>query len=253
MTSVLEGQILGVFLLFCRIGGCLLVAPGLASQRIPVQVRLFAALAVTAAAGSLALPEILQKIDQLPPDRQMLLIPKETLIGVLLGLMARCFILALQFATNAMSNFIGLSGIPGIPLEEPDTGSPLTTLVSAATVTLIFGAGLHMELIRAVFDSYVVIPAGSTLTAQTVLTNLLRSLNETWLLALRLAGPFLAYGVIVNAALGMGNRFAQQISLYHATTGVVMLGGLLLLYLVWFDWVTVFLDAYRSWLAEGGF
>jgi flagellar biosynthetic protein FliR len=72
------------------------------------------------------------------------------------------------------------------------------------------------------------------------------------MLALRLAAPFLVYGVIVNFALGMGNRFAQQLSVYHATTGVVILGGFLLLYAIWVDWILVFTSSYQSWLLRGG-
>ena len=38
---------LGAFVLFCRIGGCLMLAPGFSNTQIPTQVRLFVALAVT--------------------------------------------------------------------------------------------------------------------------------------------------------------------------------------------------------------
>ena len=38
---------LAVFVLFCRIGGCLMLMPGWASAQIPVQVRLFVAVATT--------------------------------------------------------------------------------------------------------------------------------------------------------------------------------------------------------------
>jgi flagellar biosynthetic protein FliR len=218
-----------------------------------MQVRLFAALGITAAVFPVLSADLLKSASTMPPDRLVWLIPREATIGVLIGLLARCFFLALQFAATAMSNFIGLSGIPGIPLEEADTGSPLATIVSTAAVTMIFTLGLHIELLKAVIDSYGVMPLGTPLTADVLLTNLLRSLAETWYLALRLSAPFLLYGVIVNFALGAGNRFAQQISMYHATTGVVMLGGFLLFYLVWIDWAMVFADAYRSWLVDGGF
>jgi len=253
MTDQLQSQIIVLWLLFCRIGGCLLFAPGLSSPRVPLQVRLFAALGITTAVFPVLSAGLFEGLSATPPDRLVWLIPSETTIGVLIGLLARCFFLALQFAITAMSNFIGLSGIPGIPLEEADTGSPLGTLVSTAAVALIFTLGLHIELLKAVVDSYGVMPLGTPLAASVPLSNLLRSLSETWYLALRLSAPFLLYGIIVNFALGMGNRFAQQISAYHATTGVVMLGGFLLLYLVWMDWAMVFADAYRSWLLEGGF
>lgn len=244
---------LGFFLLFCRIGGCLLVAPGLSSPRVPVHVRLFVALGVTLGMSPLVVPELLPKLNAMAADRKVYLIIWETMIGAVIGIMARCFLLALQFSATAISNFIGLSGIPGIPLEEVDTGSPLSTLVSTAAATMIFVLGLHMELPSAVLDSYNVLPLGSSFPVSAALSSFLVTLNETWLLALRLCGPFLLYGVIVNAALGIGNRFAQQISIYHASTGIVMLGGFLLFYILWNDWALLFVDAYRSWLLRGGF
>jgi flagellar biosynthetic protein FliR len=253
MSSVPETIIFGLALMFCRIGGCMMIAPGFSSPRVPVQVRLFTALAVTAALSPLILPEILHDLEAIPGERHALLLLRELASGVLIGLLARCFFLALQFSATAISNFIGLTGIPGIPLEEVDTGSPLSTLVSSAAVTFVFAAGLHIELLKAVIDSYSVMPLDDTLDSEAFLANLVFTLSETWLLALRLAAPFLLYGVIVNFALGMGNRFAPQVSMYHSTTGIVMLGGFLLFYLIWMDWGLLFLDAYRSWLVEGGF
>lgn len=252
-AAAVEIQVLALFLAFCRIGGALLVAPGLSSPRVPVHVRLFLALAVTGVLSPLLIADLTAGLWLVPGERRIMLIPGEVLVGTLIGLMARCFFLALQFAATAISNFIGLSGIPGVPLEEADTGSPLATLVSSAAVTIIFAYGLHVEFLQAVLDSYRVLPLGTSVTAQTLVSSLVRSLSETWLLALRLCGPFLLYGVIVNVALGVGNRFAQQISVYHATTGAVMLGGFLLFSLLWIDWSMVFVDAYRSWLLEGGF
>lgn len=253
MTSLLEAQILGFVILFCRLGGCIMVAPGFSSPRIPVQVRLFIAIGITLALSPILSQEITVALSAVPTHQQPLLIVQETALGVLIGFMARCFFLALQFASTAISNFIGLAGIPGIPLEEGDTGSPLATLTSTAAVLVVFTLGLHVELLSALIDSYTVVPVARALGAELALANALAVISETWLLALRLSGPFLLYGVIVNFALALGNRFAQQISVYHATTGAVMLGGFLIFYLIWMDWIMVFADAYRSWLVEGGF
>ncbi len=253
MSSELEAQIIALCLLFCRIGGCMMLAPGISSQRVPINIRLFIALAITAALSPLLLDVLLEGLGKIPQHAWIGLIFHESVVGILIGLMARCFFLALQFSATAISNFIGLSGIPGIPLEEADTGSPVATLVSSASIAIIFAMGLHVELLKALADSYIVLPLAGVLTAQMLVTNFLRTLGETWVLALRLSAPFLLYGVIVNVALGMGNRFAQQISMYYATTGAVMLGGFLLLYLIWVDWMAMFTDSYRSWLLQGGF
>jgi flagellar biosynthetic protein FliR len=249
----MESQLLVVFVLFCRIGGCLLLAPGFSSPRVPVHIRLFGALALTAAVSPVMASEMKEVIQAMASETQALLIVQETGIGASIGLMARVFILSIQFSATAISNFIGLSGIPGIPLEEGDTGSPLATLVSSAAIMLFFTLGLHVELIKAVIDSYQVLKPDEGLPIGALTQNFLNVVSEAWLLALRLAAPFLLYGVTVNFALGLGNRFAQQLSIYHATTGVVILGGFLLFYTMWMDWILAFTSAYQSWLVEGGF
>jgi flagellar biosynthetic protein FliR len=250
--EVTESQILAVFLLFCRIGGCMLFAPGFSSPRVPVHIRLFAAMALSTAVAPLLLGEMTAVINKSTKDQLAYMIITEILTGAAIGLMARFFFLALQFAATAISNFIGLAGIPGIPLEEGDTGSPLATLVSSAAVMLIFTMGLHVELLKAIVDSYQIFEPGAPLPIKALTVNMVDVLTETSVLALRLSAPFLVYGVTVNLALGMGNRFAQQLSVYHATTGVVILGGFLLLYAMWIDWIVVFTSTYESWLLRGG-
>jgi flagellar biosynthetic protein FliR len=249
----LEQQIFALFLLFCRIGGCFLFAPGLSSPRVAVHIRLFAAMGLTAALAPLILSELAAVVARTPKNQQVYMIVTETVIGSAIGLMARFFFLALQFAATAISNFIGLAGIPGVPLEEGDTGSPLATLVSSAAVMLVFTMGLHIELFGAIMDSFRVLEPGAPLPIRVLTTSMVDVVSETSMLALRLAAPFLFYGVIVNFALGMGNRFALHLSVYHSTTGVVILGGFLLLYAMWIDWILIFTSSYESWLLRGGF
>jgi flagellar biosynthesis protein FliR len=196
--SDLEDQIFALFLQFCRIGGCFLFAPGFSSPRVPVHVRLFAAMGLTAALAPMLQQELMTVLSETSSEQQVYMIIKETLVGAAIGLMARFFFLALQFAATAISNFIGLAGIPGVPLEEGDTGSPLATLVSSAAVMIVFAMGLHIELLTAIMDSYQVIEPGAPLALEPLLVNMVGVVSETSMLALRLAAPFLIYGVIVN-------------------------------------------------------
>lgn len=253
MTPALETPVFVVFLIFCRIGGCVLFAPGLSSTRIPVQIRVLVALAITLAISPLLFTAIAEAVAAAGPASQPVLIIEEIVVGSIIGLMGRFYLLALQFAATAVSSMIGLAGIPGIPMEEFDAGSPLATLASTAAVMLILILNLHLEMLRAILDSYEVIAVNAFPQPAAVLGNVMDVVAETSVLALRLAAPFIAYGVVVNIALGMANRFTPHISIYHATTGAVMLGGFLLLYLLWEDWLTLFLESYRSWLLKGGF
>ena len=44
MTDLSPDNVLAVFLIFCRIGACLLIIPGFSSNHVPVKVRLFIAI-----------------------------------------------------------------------------------------------------------------------------------------------------------------------------------------------------------------
>ena len=47
--------ILATFVLFCRIGACLMLAPGVSNAQIPMQIRLFVAVAITLSLAPLLL------------------------------------------------------------------------------------------------------------------------------------------------------------------------------------------------------
>jgi flagellar biosynthesis protein FliR len=253
VTPQLEMWGFGVFLLFCRVGGCIMLAPGFSSMRIPMQIRLLVTIGLILAISPMAAPPIVEQAGRLTDVARELLIGGEALAGIMIGAMARLFFLALQAAANVISSVIGLAGVPGIPIDETEAGSTLAVLASSAATVVVLALGLHVELIRAILDSYRVVAVGSVIEPSALLNNFVQVLAETSLLTLRLASPFIAYGVVVNVTLGLANRFAQQVSIYHATTGAVMLGGFLLLYLVFEDWMTLFVGSFRSWLEHGGF
>ena len=228
-------------------------APGLSSARIPIYFRVLITLGTVMALSPMISGSVLGAIADMPEDRRVLLIFQEIVKGSLIGLMGRFFLLGLQFAANTIWSTIGLAGIPGIPMDELEAGSPLATLASTAAVVVILSLGLHIEMLRAIADSYEVLSLDAPLAPAAMLNNLVMVLSESSLLALRLAAPFIVYGIVVNLALGLANRFAPQVSVYHATTGAVMLGGFFLLYLIWSEWLMLFVSSYSAWLFRGGF
>ncbi len=242
-----------MFLIFCRIGGCVLLAPGLSSARIPMQIRLFVAMALSLALAPLLFDTVQNGAAAIAMAQRPLLIGRELFIGLFIGLIGRFFLLSLQFAATLISNLIGLAGIPGIPMEEAESGSALATFASTAAVMVMLNLGLHIEMIGAIVDSYAAMPLELGLQPDWFLHNTADALSETSYLALRLSAPFVAYGIVVNVAIGLANRFAPHISIYHAAAGAVMLGGFMLLYLLAGDWLAAFLNAYQAWLLRGGF
>jgi hypothetical protein len=58
--------VIAAFLAFCRVGGCFMLMPGLSSVRVPMQVRLFVAVAVTLRLLATVWDSILPFVDREP-------------------------------------------------------------------------------------------------------------------------------------------------------------------------------------------
>ena len=112
MIPITAGMVLLTFLVFCRVGGCLMMMPGFGSSRVPMQVRLFLAVSITLVLAPLLLPVVEGDLAKATPPTMAQLIASETLIGLMIGVMARIFFLALQFMGTAASMLMGFSGSP---------------------------------------------------------------------------------------------------------------------------------------------
>ena len=117
MNATVPELVMAAFIAFCRVGGCFMLMPGLASVRVPVQIRLFVAVAATFALLIHMWDAILPFVRQ-RPDALFLMIVSETLIGALIGLMARIYMLALQFMGSAIAMSIGYVGQMGPGIED---------------------------------------------------------------------------------------------------------------------------------------
>lgn len=226
----LETAVLAAFLAFCRVGGCFLVMPGLSSIRVPLQVRLFIAVGVSFALLA-HLWEDIAPFAASQADRLVLLIVSETLIGALIGLMARFYILALQFAASAVAMSIGFNGMAGTAIEEAEPQAALTAIITFSALLLLFVLNFHHEIVRALVLSYRMAPIDTPFDPRGALTDLADTLSEAFAIMIRLGSPFIAYAILVNLTIGFLNKLTPQIPVYFIALPFIIAGGLILVYL----------------------
>jgi len=250
VSGIAADTVLAVFAIFCRIGACLMLMPGTSSPALPAQVRLFTGIALTFGLSPLLLPVVRGAVGDGQPFSVLSLLGSELIIGALIGLAARIYFLALQTLGVAMANAIGITAIPGMSLEDGDTMPALASLISLAAVTLVFASGQHWELLGGLVRSYGVWPPGEGVAAAIQLTTLVDRLSASFMLALRVASPFLIYAVIVNLAVGLANRLTPTIPVYFISLPFVIGGGLILLHQIGPELLTQFMAAFVSWLGS---
>lgn len=240
-----EGTVLALFAAFCRIGGCFMALPGFSSARIPMQIRLFISIAISLAILPL-MWDVLYTQTQVDTSTYLVLIAGELFIGVTLGLIARYITLGLQFAGAAMSAAIGFNGQPSAGIIESDPQSDITTIIAFTAILLLFLGDFHHLVIATLVNSYEFMPMGRGFEVQMALVSITDTLSETFMLILRLASPFIIYGLVFNLAIGMVNKLAPQIPIYFISIPFIVTGGLILLYLGISDFLVLFLDGFMQ-------
>jgi flagellar biosynthetic protein FliR len=243
--------LLHTFIIFCRIGGCLMLMPGFSSPRVPARFRLFIAMGVTLALTPAVLPSVAAAVPEPHPAILLRVIVSETLIGTLIGLMARFFYLALQTIATAMATAAGLGQLPGLPIDEAEASAPFVTLITITATTLMFVTNQHAEVIRALAASYSRIVPAAEFSAQASLIQLADRIADTFFLALRIGSPFMIYAVVVNLAIGLMNKLTPSIPVYFISLPFVITGGLFILYFSGPESLRLFSLAFSSWLARG--
>ncbi len=251
MTGITSETVILYFLVLCRIGGCLMFMPGFSSPRIPPQIRILVAIAVTLALAPILIPVVKAAVDKMGDATPMRLMMTEITIGALIGLMGRCFYIALEFMGTAIASSIGFGNLPGTPIEHTDPIPPLSSVLTLTATVLFFITDQHWEVLRGLVTSYRTIPISQAFSANISLIQFTDALTDAFNLALQISSPFIVYAIAINFLFGIVNKLTPQIAVYFISVPFVLVGGLLLLYLTIADFMRLFLAGFTNWLANG--
>ena len=220
----------GAALVASRVGGALMLLPGLGEPEIPATVKLCLLLALVA----LLLPPLSPTLPPVPPEVPELarLVAAESLVGVFLGFLARVSVLAMAQAGQVVALMVGLSS----PLQTDAVfGCQATAtgrLFGLLAAVLVFNTGLYALPLGALAESYAVLPPGGGLPLGEGAEAVAGAVAESFGLALRLAAPLVLGALAGQMALGLVARLAPNLQLYAVAGAGQILAGLLLLALV---------------------
>jgi flagellar biosynthetic protein FliR len=248
VTGALIDFALLAFMVFCRIGTAIMLLPGFSSPRIPVPVRLFLALVL-----SLAVAPLVSMLDPVLPDMNRpdvfaAAIGREFVLGLAIGATGSLLIHAARFAGDVISSSIGLGGIPGQPVDSQDPLGQIATLLAMSMTLFIFASGLHLAAVQALIRSYSTLPMGNLPDPSVLVQSYVSFARDSFLLALQVASPFIAFSLLSNFVVGLIGRLTPKISLYFSAVGVIAVVGLALFAISVNYSLTLFADKYGSWL-----
>ncbi|WP_281824926.1 flagellar biosynthetic protein FliR [Jannaschia rubra] len=187
-----------LFAVFLRVGGMMLLLPGLGDRLIPMRVRLMAAFALSApVAPSVPLPEA----------TGIGLIAVEVTVGLAFGAVLRFTAGALSMAGMMAAQLTSLSQLFG----GVEPSSAMGNLLNLAGLALLMASGLPLMVVDLLIRSYDVLPQGMALPAGDLAAWGVGRMAHAFALAFALAAPFALAALVYNAAMGVINRAMPQL------------------------------------------
>lgn len=249
MTPAALNYFIGYFLVVCRIGLAFASMPAVSGPRYPMVVRMLLALAV-----SFAIAPFVVKPSEIPAPESTDMIWRvisEVCIGFVLGFWGYLYVHAARFAGTFIVTAIGLSGVPGTPVDDPESQGQITSLISLGFTALVFATDLHFVTIQALIGSYQTVPMGQFFDMQWAMPHMLEFLSRSSVVALQMASPFVVLTIVVNLGLGIANKMTPQLSVYFAFTGLLTFVSLVVLAIASPTILLLAVDAYRDFITNG--
>lgn len=248
LEQFLSFNIFQFFLIFCRIGGAMIVLPGYGEAYVPSQIRLVLALMISL----VAMPMLKPHLPPMPAglDGLVMLLGSELGVGLFFGSVARVLLMATQSAGMVIALQIGVANALVMDPVSAQQGAVPGNFLLALVLALIFVTGLDHMALKSLIGTYGVIMPGILPPIGDVANFMSRTLSDSFLLAIQLATPFLVYGLVFQVGLGLLSRLMPALQVFFVATPLQLLGGIAILAVSLTTASLWFLNSYEEHLSN---
>jgi flagellar biosynthetic protein FliR len=122
----------------------------------------------------------------------------------------------------------------------------VSTFLSLIGALLVFETGLHHMAIGAIAGSYTLIPPNAAFPTGDIAEMTLGLVAGAFALGLQLAAPFLVFGLLIYAILGVLSRLMPQLQIFFLAMPINILTGFVLLMMFLGVMMSTFLDFFAA-------
>ena len=234
------------FIVFLRVGAAISLFPGFGEQSVPIRIKLGLALMMTMITAPAVSPALLPFADNPPPLG--LIVLTEAVVGLLIGLGIRLFVMALQTAGTIAAQSTSLSQILGTQGIEPIPAMGHILVLGGITLAMILG--FHVRLAELVILTYTLFPAAQFPDAASVSVWGMAQVANAFALAFTLAAPFVIVSVLYNLTLGIINRAMPQMMVVFVGAPVITGAGIAILLVMAPTMLTLWADALGGFMTN---
>ncbi|MCC1495111.1 flagellar biosynthetic protein FliR [Cognatishimia sp. F0-27] len=215
------------FIVFLRVGTAMTFMPIYGESWMSVRIKVVASLILT----MIMTPAVIgsTSFQSSPNSLNVIALLQEVLIGLLLGLVFRFFIMAIQTAGSIAAQSTSLAQLMGQTGMDPLPAIGHIMTLAALTILVIFG--FHYNIIKFIVLTYDMFPYGKLIPIASIVDVFRQHANTIFNLAFSLAAPFLILSLLYNLTLGVINRAMPQLMVAFVGAPVISFAAILFLLL----------------------
>ncbi len=212
LETFLTTGIFAFMLTFTRIGTAATIMPGIGDSFVSTRLRLLMALGI-----SLVLfPMIFHKIPGTLPGPLMLmvLLGMEFVIGLLIGTVARIFMIVLDIAGMVISLASGLGNAQLFNPAFATQGSLMGAFLSVTGVMILFASNMHHMLFLGLAGSYEMFPVGTVPDTGGMAEMISKSVSAAFTTGVQISAPFFVISMLIYIGMGVLSRLMPQVQVF---------------------------------------
>ncbi len=152
---------------------------------------------------------------------------KEVAVGLLIGLAAQLCTSVVLFAGRVIDMEVGLSMAN---VFDPTTNEQSTlsgVILQYGTMLILYTTGLHRYLLKALMETFTLIPINAIhINTDRLLANLISFLGNYIIIGFRICLPVFASITLMNIVLGILAKLAPQMNMFSVGIQLKLLAGL---------------------------
>lgn len=199
-------------LILVRVTGLFVVSPVFGRRNLPAYFKIgFSFMLALIFVNVVKVPEI---SDSGSIYRYAFLIAKEFIVGLTIGYVSYMMFTAIYIAGQLIDMQIGF-GMVNILDPVSNIQVPVTSNFYFVITMIVFLAvnGHHM-LIKALYDSFTLIPPGAAVFGENLIKDVIRLFGELFSIGFRIAAPVTAAVLITDVALGVISKSIPQLNVF---------------------------------------
>ena len=163
------------------------------------------------------------------------LVFREAITGLLLGFSASIANYIVMFAGNVMDMDIGFAMVTEFDISSNSQVTITANMYYYFTLLLLLVGGMHRFLIRALADSFSLIPLGGAVFRRDVLLqSMIVYMRNLFVLGFRIMLPVFAVMLTMNVILGIMAKVAPQMNMFSVGVQIKILVAFAVMYLMVF-------------------